>query len=104
LCDSHTKIFCYSTIAHIWNCWISTHQLQLVVIETYLDDLQLDIDNWLEHFNNERPYSGKYCYGKTPMQTFQDSKKLAVEKNNEILYLEYSSDSQNLTDNQVQNL
>ena len=83
---------------------ISNHQLQLVVIETYLDDLQLDIDNWLEHFNNERPHSGKYCYGKTPMQTFQDSKKLAVEKNNEILYLEYSSDSQNLTDNQVQNL
>ncbi len=59
---------------------------------------------WLEHFNNERPHSGKYCYGKTPMQTFQDSKKLAIEKNNEILYLEYSSDSQNLTDNQVQNL
>ncbi|MCC8467331.1 MAG: IS481 family transposase, partial [Rickettsia endosymbiont of Eriopis connexa] len=35
---------------------------------------------------------------------FKDSKKLAVEKNNEILYLEYVSDSQNLTDNQVQNL
>ncbi|MCC8467450.1 MAG: IS481 family transposase, partial [Rickettsia endosymbiont of Eriopis connexa] len=34
----------------------------------------------------------------------KDSKKLAVEKNNEILYLEYVSDSQNLTDNQVQNL
>ena len=39
-----------------------------------------------------------------PMQTFKDSKKLAVEKNNEILYLDYISDSQNLTDNQVQNL
>ncbi len=73
-------------------------------IYTDLDDLQLDLDIWLEHFNNERPHSGKYCYGKTPMQTFQDSKKLAIEKNNEILYLEYSSDSQNLTDNQVQNL
>ncbi|KJV92743.1 integrase core domain protein [Rickettsia bellii str. RML Mogi] len=73
-------------------------------IYTELDDLQLDLDIWLEYFNNERPHSGKYCYGKTPMQTFQDSKKLAVEKNNEILYLEYSSDSQNLTDNQVQNL
>jgi hypothetical protein len=36
-----------------------------------------------------------------PMQTFQDSKKLAIEKNNEILYLEYKSDSQNLTDLQV---
>ncbi|XVN43753.1 MAG: IS481 family transposase [Rickettsia hoogstraalii] len=57
-------------------------------IYTDLDDLQLDLDIWLEHFNNERPHSGKYCYGKTPMQTFNDSKKLAVEKNNEILYLD----------------
>ncbi|WP_342225236.1 IS481 family transposase [Rickettsia endosymbiont of Urophora cardui] len=73
-------------------------------IYTNLDDLQLDLDIWLEYFNNERPHSGKYCYGKTPMQTFKDSKKLAVEKNNEILYLEYVSDSQNLTDNQVRNL
>ncbi len=73
-------------------------------IYTALDDLQLDLDIWLEYFNNERPHSGKYCYGKTPMQTFKDSKKLAVEKNNEILYLEYVSDSQNLTDNQGQNL
>jgi hypothetical protein len=38
------------------------------------------------------------------MHTFKDSKKLAIEKNNEILYLEYKSDSQNLTDNQMQNL
>ncbi len=70
-------------------------------IYTDLDDLQLDLDIWLEHFNNERPHSGKYYYGKTPMQTFKDSKKLAIEKNNEILYLEYSSDSHNLSDIQI---
>jgi hypothetical protein len=29
------------------------------------------------------------------------NKKLAVEKNNEILYLEYSSDSHNLSDIQI---
>lgn len=40
-------------------------------IYTDLDDLQLDLDIWLEHYNNERPHSGKYCYGKTPMQTFR---------------------------------
>ncbi|WP_410525932.1 hypothetical protein [Rickettsia endosymbiont of Cantharis rufa] len=56
---------------------------------------------WLEHYNNERSHSGKYRYGKTPMQTFMDSKKLDVEKNNEILYLEYSSDSHNLSDIQI---
>lgn len=49
-----------------------------------LENLQLDLDIWLEHYNQERPHSDKSCYGKTPMQTFQDSKKLVLEKNNEI--------------------
>ena len=31
-------------------------------------------------YNEERTHSGKYCYGKTPMQTFQDSIALAKEK------------------------
>ena len=31
-------------------------------------------------YNENRPHSGKYCFGKTPMQTFQDSKHLAEEK------------------------
>ncbi len=66
-----------------------------------LFELQKDLDTWLHYYNNERPHSGKYCYGKTPMQTFKDSKKLAFEKNNEILYLEHLSDSQNLSDNLI---
>lgn len=70
-------------------------------IYSSLEDLQKDLDTWLDYYNNERPHSGKFCYGKTPMQTFKDSKKLALEKNNEILYLEYRSGSQNLTDNQI---
>ena len=49
-------------------------------IYTSLDILQNDLDDWLLHYNYERPHSGKYCYGKTPMQTFEDSKKLALEK------------------------
>lgn len=28
----------------------------------------------------QRPHSGKYCFGKTPMQTFTDSLHLAKEK------------------------
>lgn len=67
---------------------------------TSLDTLQNDLDDWLLHYNYERPHSAKYCYGKTPMQTFEDSKKLALEKNNAILYLEYVAEqnSQNLND------
>ncbi len=31
-----------------------------------LEDLQTDLDAWLESYNRERPHSGRYCYGKTP--------------------------------------
>lgn len=49
-------------------------------IYSSLEELQNDVDAWLKQYNELRPHSGKYCYGKTPMQTFLDSKHLAVEK------------------------
>ncbi|KAA6307925.1 hypothetical protein EZS27_040402 [termite gut metagenome] len=36
-----------------------------------IDDLQADIDVWLKYYNEERPHTGKHCYGKTPMQTWE---------------------------------
>jgi transposase InsO family protein len=45
-----------------------------------LNELQKDLDEWLTYYNNDRTHSGRYCYGKTPMQTFIDSKELAWEK------------------------
>ncbi len=45
-----------------------------------LDELQADVDQWMRHYNEERPHSGKYCYGKTPMETFAESKQLSKEK------------------------
>lgn len=50
-------------------------------IITSLEDLQAELDLWLNDYNNLRPHSGRYCYGKTPMQTFRDSKHIAIEKN-----------------------
>jgi hypothetical protein len=47
---------------------------------TGLDDLQKDLDEWIRHYNEERPHSGRYCYGKTPMQTFAESLPLAKQK------------------------
>ena len=47
---------------------------------TSLDQLQGDLDLWLEEYNQNRPHSGKYCFGKTPMQTFLDSRHMAHEK------------------------
>ena len=40
----------------------------------------MDADKWIEEYNTERTHSGKYCFGKTPYQTFLDSKRLADEK------------------------
>ena len=45
-----------------------------------LEELQADVDEWLREYNEHRPHSGKYCYGKTPLQTFVDSAHLAREK------------------------
>ena len=45
-----------------------------------MEEMQQDIDRWLRFYNNERAHSGRYCYGKTPMQIFEDSEGLAKEK------------------------
>lgn len=45
-----------------------------------IEELQTDLDLWLYEYNYNRPHSGKYCYGKTPMQTWNDSLHLAKEK------------------------
>ena len=49
-------------------------------VYTSLEQLQGDVDEWLLQYNRERPHSGRYCYGKTPLQTFRDSKHLADAK------------------------
>lgn len=45
-----------------------------------LELLQQDLDTWLQFYNNERTHSGRYCYGKSPMQTFLESLPLTKEK------------------------
>ena len=45
-----------------------------------LDELQADLDTWVQQYNEERTHSGKYCFGKTPMQTFLDTIPLARAK------------------------
>jgi transposase InsO family protein len=49
-------------------------------IYTTIEELQSDLDQWLDYYNTQRPHSGRYCFGKTPMQTFLDSIELAKEK------------------------
>ncbi len=45
-----------------------------------IEGLQTDLDQWMERYNTERTHTGKHCYGKTPLQTFEDSILLAKEK------------------------
>lgn len=49
-------------------------------IYSSIEELQNDVDEWVRVYNEERTHSGKYCYGKTPMQTFLDSLHLAKDK------------------------
>jgi transposase InsO family protein len=51
-----------------------------------LEELQRDADTWIDFYNTQRPHSGRFCYGKTPMQTFLDSQHLAQEKQLEQLH------------------
>lgn len=41
-----------------------------------LEEIQTDLDEFMDRYNNERTNQGKYCQGRTPMQTFEDGKKL----------------------------
>lgn len=45
-----------------------------------IDELQVDLDAWLEEYNEQRPHQGRWCYGKTPLETFLTSLKIAIEK------------------------
>lgn len=51
-----------------------------------LETLQADLDTWIAFYNQERSHSGRYCFGKTPLQTWMDSKELAREKKIDGLY------------------
>ena len=44
--------------------------------------LQADLDAWVSIYNEQRTHQGRWCFGKTPMQTFLDSRALAREKQN----------------------
>src|SRR5918998_1331057 len=45
-----------------------------------IEELQADLDGWVADYNRHRPHQGRWCYGKTPMQTFLDAAPLAREK------------------------
>jgi Integrase core domain len=45
-----------------------------------INELQTDLDTWLVDYNQCRLHQGRWCFGKTPMQSFLDALPLAKEK------------------------
>jgi transposase InsO family protein len=41
-----------------------------------LEEIQADLDEFMRHYNNERTNQGRYCQGRTPMQSFLDGLEL----------------------------
>ena len=46
-----------------------------------IEELQKDLDNWLEYYNNQRTHQGKMCCGRTPLDTLLEGKSIWEEKN-----------------------
>jgi transposase InsO family protein len=49
-------------------------------IYTSIAELQVDLDEWIDYYNNERPHQGKQCNGKTPMKTFLEGLEIVKNK------------------------
>ena len=45
-----------------------------------LEVLQADLDDWIDHYNNERTHQGKMCCGRTPFETMIEGKEIWKEK------------------------
>ncbi|MGQ8367503.1 IS481 family transposase [Glaciecola sp. 1036] len=46
-----------------------------------MEELQKDLDEWIQTYNNDRTHQGKMCCGRTPMATLLDGKSIWAEKN-----------------------
>jgi transposase InsO family protein len=49
-------------------------------IYSTMEELQIDLDVWINTYNHERTHQGKMCCGRTPMATFEDGKRICREK------------------------
>lgn len=47
---------------------------------TSVEELQQDVDEWIEWYNRERTHTGRHCDGRTPLQTLRDTKHLVYQK------------------------
>lgn len=72
-------------------------------IYTTLEELQTDLDEWVEQYNRERTHTGQYCFGRTPLQTFRETKHLAQAKQLDTLF-EWQQPKSDIPDNSISDL
>ncbi len=46
-----------------------------------MEELQKDLDGWMDTYNNDRTHQGKVCCGRTPMETLLEGKSIWANKN-----------------------
>ena len=46
-----------------------------------LEELQKDLDVWMDYYNNERTHQGKMYCGRTSLETLIDGKQTWADKN-----------------------
>ncbi|WP_426577282.1 IS481 family transposase [Xenorhabdus stockiae] len=46
-----------------------------------LNELQTDLDEWIDNYNYHRTHQGKICCGRTPIETLLEGKTIWAEKN-----------------------
>ncbi|MEM6901461.1 MAG: IS481 family transposase [Pseudomonadota bacterium] len=45
-----------------------------------IEELQADLDDWLDYYNRQRTHQGKMCCGRTPFETMSEGKTIWQEK------------------------
>ena len=65
---------------------------------TTLEELQTDLDEWVEQYNRERAHTGKYGCGRTPWQTFRETKHWVQAKQLDTLF-EWQQPQPDIPDN-----
>lgn len=45
-----------------------------------MEELQTDLDAWINYYNTERTHQGKMCCGRTPMATMLAGKEIYDQK------------------------
>lgn len=65
-----------------------------------LEELQLDLEIWLDYYNKERTHQGKRCCGRTPMQTFLEDMPVVHENFTTTNYRDFGlEDKMNIENN-----